>query len=258
MIHSAPSFVAAAGPSQYQYAQPFHLPDVATIGSRRISGTKARVYWLLFLTAERGYSHPIGQQMGPAGWVPRFLVVEPWSGGAQGDRRLRSLREDGVEIGLRFFENSTTTLYRYLGQGSAPAPGPSPTPSEAKKTTPTADALREPLRGVEVRVGHEGGGTGSKCLFCPARTVEEISNRVGRLSIDVTPGIGSPIAPSGQIGDDAYLAELRHRWNTGELVAAFRGGAFVTARVSRMWCPLPALAKALRAMGASVVFEGEG
>jgi hypothetical protein len=206
LIHSAPTFApAAGGPSQYQYAQPFHLPEVATIAGRKVTGTKARVYWLLRLTAEQGFVHAIGQRQGPPGWVPLFLLREPWSGGQQGDRRVRSLREDGVRVDVRFFE-------------------------------------------------------GSKCLICSPRTIEAIDGRRVSVEIHLSPVFGSPLAPSGSIGDEAYLAELRGRWATGELVAAFRGASLagVTAPVDPAWCPLPALARALSALGAEVVFEELG
>lgn len=111
----------------YQYRQPFELPDEATTpDGRTFRGARARVYWLLRITRERGYCHPVGAATGPPGTVPRFLLVEPWSGGSSGDRRARELREYGCEIRIENFAGpqgeTDTTLYSLSRDAIAEGP----------------------------------------------------------------------------------------------------------------------------------------
>lgn len=109
----------------YQYRQPFPLPDEATVGGRTFRGARARVYWLLRFTRERSHCHPVGVAHGPPGKVPRFLLVEPWSGGSSGDRRARELREYGCDIEIESYQGpqgeTDTTLYTLTGEVPPPA-----------------------------------------------------------------------------------------------------------------------------------------
>lgn len=128
----------------HQYPVPFPLPDTLHLpGGRTFTGGRARVYWLLRLTAERRHAHRIGRFTGPPSKVPAFLFREPWAGGQQGDRRLRDLREHGLEYAWEEWKppdgsESSTTVYWItrdaLREGNereaqrAPAPGGAPAP----------------------------------------------------------------------------------------------------------------------------------
>ncbi|MEO7795197.1 MAG: hypothetical protein ABIV06_10525 [Thermoanaerobaculia bacterium] len=97
-------------------AAPFLLEEQVVLASGlKLAGTRARVYSLLRQTAERGERHRIGQFVGPAGWVPNYYIRRAWSGGSAGDRRLRDLRERGIQIETtRFAEDSAVVLYRWV------------------------------------------------------------------------------------------------------------------------------------------------
>lgn len=102
---------------QIEGVAPFALPEAATIAGKLVEGSKARVYWLLRLTAERGISHRVGSLQAPPGWVPNYYLRKGWSGGNAGDRRLRDLRALGVELESQDFDRSGpsyTVLWRWV------------------------------------------------------------------------------------------------------------------------------------------------
>lgn len=106
------------------------LPDEAVDDAgTSFRGARARVYHLLRIVAEQRLRLPVGLAYGPPGWVPRPFLVEPWSGGASGDRRVRELGgRHGFEVEHQSFEppakgSSSTTIYRLVGVAeSVPAP----------------------------------------------------------------------------------------------------------------------------------------
>jgi hypothetical protein len=112
------------------------LPDEAVDGAGTVfRGARARVYHLLRIVAEKRLRLPIGQVYGPPGAVPRHFLVEAWSGGASGDRRVRELgTRHGFHVEHEAFEPpagtaSSTMLYRLsLGGEGVPAPDPHPHP----------------------------------------------------------------------------------------------------------------------------------
>ena len=53
---------------------------------------------LLVETRRQAYRWQVGRHFAPPGWVPTWVLREPWAGGAAGDRRLRDLREEGVDM----------------------------------------------------------------------------------------------------------------------------------------------------------------
>lgn len=231
----------------YQYRQPFELPDeVTTPEGKTFSGHRARVYWLLRLTLERRHQHPVGRQLGPAGWVPVFLFREPWSGGQSGGRRVRELREYGVEVEIEEYrpptgDSSATTLYRLsldpisgLGAGRGPSRVVSsalrsahggevappahrggsarpPSPPRGSAGTPRRTAAPRPLAGFRFRfaVGES-----------PPRRIE-----ADQRAIDLTPGSREPLAPPlGLSTAEAYDDHLVALFERGVLVDNLRGG----------------------------------
>lgn len=116
---------------QIEGVAPFALPEAATIAGKTIEGSKARVYWLLRLSAERGVRHRVGALEAPAGWVPNYYLRKGWSGGNAGDRRLRDLRALGVELESQDFrpdrsDPSYTVLWRWKCDPVAVAGGDVP------------------------------------------------------------------------------------------------------------------------------------
>lgn len=88
----------------------WHLADEATLpGGRSLTGTAARVYNLLVETIRHSHRWPVGRHLAPPGWVPTWVLREPWAGGAAGDRRLRDLREEGLAIESEKFTAGTDT-----------------------------------------------------------------------------------------------------------------------------------------------------
>lgn len=131
---------------------PFQLPDEAILPSgRKLAGTRARVYWLLRITAEEGIQHRVGEEIGPAGWVPGYYFQRAWSGGGSGDRRRRDLSEKfGIRIeSMRFGGDSATVLYRWAGDPEA-----SRFPEASRKTLPLAPDC--PMGGFSVETGTPG------------------------------------------------------------------------------------------------------
>lgn len=123
---------------------PFALAEEAILPSgRKLAGTRARVYWLLRITADEGIRHRVGEELGPAGWVPGYYFQRAWSGGGSGDRRRRDLSEKfGVGIeSMRFVASRTkddgtesaTWLYRWVSD-----PEPTDSPEASRKTLPLA------------------------------------------------------------------------------------------------------------------------
>ena len=272
----------------YQYAKPAGfpdpLPDSVTLAGKTFTGTRAKVYWLLEITRQRNYQHRIGQQLGPPGWVPRFLVVEPWSGGGQGDRRLRELRQEyDCAIEDRAFEGGGTTLYRLREPGAVAETSRHTSPHEASKGSPiqrlSDHAHREigsgPLAGLRfwTHVGSSpqepptgSGGSGAAPGGCNSPiTSPQPSGRHSSAVLQVDPGADCAIAPSlrilGRIAkgerdtvqlDESYLDELRAAREVGDLLPVFASldAAVLSIQTASPWNPLPTLTYALTRLGA--------
>lgn len=108
----------------FAYAAPFPLADqlVTAAGRRLCTGHRARVVHLLAITRRDHFEHALGGRRSPAGWVPEFLLQQPWSGGGEGKRRLREAREMyGIEYDHEVFTppsgESTTVIYRLTSLG---------------------------------------------------------------------------------------------------------------------------------------------
>lgn len=236
------------GVSFYQQVQPFALEDEATLPSGKvIHGSAARVYNLLRKTRETGYRFPVGRHLAPeGGWVPTWVLREPWAGGSAGDRRLRGLRAAGVRIeeqahvGEEGGQETRSWLWRWQ-DGAAAAAAPSPAPT------------RTDLAGLTFRTVRGGTPDG------PGAT------------IDVTPGAQHPLAPSAglwaRFGDgsdpewdqaaaaERYHLELLEHWHAGTLLSALADTRRATFWVNPAcpFNPLPTLAGALRALGATEI-----
>jgi hypothetical protein len=214
------------------------LPESATLpNGEQLGGARARLYWLLRWTAERGFSFAIGRHPGPKGWVPAHVCKEPWSGGGAGDRRLRDLRERGVKIESQRFvtpagERTSTWLWRWTGD---------PEPGQARAETPPARLV------FQTSIG------------CPAYAP-------GWVKWEVSPGSGHVLAPSAQLqtlvirgqlsaaeATKIYLETLRTKYLDGK----FRGvlstpQAVLWIRPEVALDPLPTLSEILQKCGARV------
>jgi hypothetical protein len=261
-----------------QYRKPFALPDSATLAGTTFTGCRARVYHLLRITAERQARHPIGPWSGPPGWVPVFLLVEPWSGGSEGTRRARELRERyACPIEISDFEapdgsESTTKLYRLAGAPIAAVPtmrphGPRATPEGASRGTRTAATgpspapPSAPLAGVVFATR----------LLTPvaAREVARVDQRpsgpVFSGAFRCDPGLAHPLAPSPTIAaradagatpeelDEMYRGELRASYDARSLERVLLGQRAVwiqATETSHGWTALRVLPAVLEALGA--------
>jgi len=210
----------------------WHLADQATLpGGRTLTGTAARVYNLLVETRRQAYRWQVGRHLAPPGWVPTWVLREPWAGGAAGDRRLRDLREEGVAIESERFTagptasdttpDSASWLWR-LATTTSPAAG-----------TPASPSAAAPLQGLTVCfVAHPAG------------------------ALDISPGASSHLAPSFAACDDAaYRLELLHAFHTGRLLAALTGRQHCAlwADPIAAYDPRPILQTALTKLGATVL-----
>lgn len=236
---------------------PFDLPDVLRTAGKPVTGTRARVYWLLRLTAERRHNHLMDTQppsRGPFGWVPIHTLRAPWAGGAQGDRRVRDLQElFGVEYEVRRWNElggpreSTATLYRLVKDPLSPlnlaagSPGPS---SACAGTAPVVPGL---LAGTRFWT-HEGGRP----------------ERAGT-TLCIDPNPQQPLSPSAELAAGVAAGALgateASECYRERLLDAYRAGLFASLRAHRhlvvwtsvpanSWSPLPTLVRALTALGA--------
>lgn len=193
-------------PRYHQYPQPFPLAEEATMPDGSVvRGGKARVWSLLEETARRRWQHPIGRQLGPAGAVPGFLLREPWAGGSAGDRRLRDLREHGVDYTHEAFvgaDGETSTEVYRLVEARQDAPSPPPVrraalPGERQRSAPlrfwTAVGSVSGIRGIGIQVGTGCG---------PSRRI-------------VAEAVAGRLTPAA--AHDAYLSELRAHYAQGRL-----------------------------------------
>jgi len=98
-----------------QQRSPFgDLQDEVVAPGGVFRGARARVYWLFRLAAERRHRFRVGaaRELGPEGFVPMYIVREPWAGGDEGGRRLRELRgEYGLTFRVETFAENQTRLY---------------------------------------------------------------------------------------------------------------------------------------------------
>jgi len=188
----------------YQAAKPagWEIADEATTpDGRHLTGTVARVYNLLAETARRRHGWAIGRHKAPAGWVPTWVLREPWSGGSAGDRRLRDLRDKhGVDVeGMSFTagERSTSSWIWRLAESK---------PHNNPGVSHSARVSSAPLGGLSVSL---------LSVPVPDRPVD---------SIDVSPGGDSPLAPSLAVADDeTYRRELLATYHAGRLVPVVAG-----------------------------------
>ncbi len=208
----------------------WHLADEATLpGGKSISGTAARVYNLLLETSRRAHRWQVGRHHAPAGWVPTWVLREPWAGGAAGDRRLRDLREEGLAIESQRFtaDDDTPASASWLWRLASPAS------SSPHRPTPAAQAAA-PLQGIAIR-------------FIAASEAPS--------AMDISPGASSPLAPSfGACDDEAYRRELLEAFHAGRLVTYLKGHTEwrLWADPAAAYDPRPVLRSALSKLGATL------
>jgi hypothetical protein len=207
----------------------WHLADEAILpGGRPITGTAARVYNLLVETRRHAHRWNVGRHLAPPGWVPTWVLREPWAGGSAGDRRLRDLREEGLAIESERFvagaagdnaPDSASWLWRLASPTAAAAGAPAISPAA-------------PLQGLTVRF-----------VATPAG------------AIDISPGASSHLAPSFAACDDAaYRSELLQAFHAGRLLASFTGRQqwSLWADPAAAYDPRPVLQTALSKLGATI------
>ncbi len=215
----------------------WHLADEAILpAGRTVTGTAARVYNLLAETNRRHHRWQVGRHLAPAGWVPTWVLREPWAGGAAGDRRLRDLREAGVSIESQRFDPgvnepaSASWLWRLNLCSGSPSPGGRECGWEKG---PGDEGPPAPLQGIAVR-------------FVAGRPAPVEA-------IDISPGAPSPLAPSfAACADEAYRRELLQAFHSGRLVAALTGRRewSLWSDPAAIYNPRPVLEAALTKLGA--------
>ena len=258
--------------THHQAALPpgWHLPDEATLpGGRTVTGTAARVYNLLAESARRSHRWQVGRHLAPAGWVPTWVLREPWAGGSAGDRRLRDLREAGISIESQRFDPgdealaSASWLWRI---SPSPARGEcvwekgsgdeGPGEAGSSSFSPSPGGRGGDGRGGQgVRGSGPGGGTGGAGSSPLAGiTIRFVASRPAPAeAIDISPGAPSPLAPSfAACDDEAYRRELLQAFHAGRLVAALTGRRewSLWADPAAIYNPRPILEAALSKLGA--------
>jgi len=229
--------------THHQAALPpgWHFADEATLpGGRTVTGTAARVYNLLAETNHRHHRWQVGRHLAPAGWVPTWVLREPWAGGSAGDRRLRDLREAGVSIASQRFDPgdnepaSASWLWRLTPMSGSPSPA-------------RGECVWEKGPGVE-----GPGGAGSLPLGGIA--IRFVAGRPAPAeAIDISPGAASLLAPSfAACDDEAYRRELLQAFHSGRLVAALTGRRewSLWSDPAAIYNPRPVLETALVKLGA--------
>jgi hypothetical protein len=241
----------------YQVASPFEggLAEEMEVGGRTVKGAKARLLDLLQRTRDEQRSYAIGRHQGPAGWVPRHLLVEPWSGGMEGARRLRELREEyGVAYGCEPFEvageASATWIYRL--SGSVAGMSPSPKPAQAQPPAPAHAAVRLDLR-YAIYPQEQG---------LPAQLVVELLRGGHFLAVERAALLAAEM-DGPEAADRLYLEQLRAAYSEGRFRALelVRTLALVwppEAAIAERWSPVPVICAALDKLGAQRVDRLEG
>ena len=216
----------------------WHLADEATLpGGRTITGTAARVFNLLAETRRQSHRWKVGRHLAPAGWVPTWVLREPWAGGSAGDRRLRDLREAGVSIESQRFdpgddEPASASWLWHLAPGSG-SPSPGGRGGDGRGGQGVRSREGAPLQGITVR-------------FVAGRPAPAEA-------IDISPGAASPLAPSfAACDDEAYRRELLQAFHSGRLVAVLTGRRewHLWADPAALYNPRPVLETALVKLGA--------
>jgi len=212
----------------------WHLPDEATLpGGRTITGTAARVYNLLLESGRHSHRWKVGRHLAPTGWVPTWVLREPWAGGSAGDRRLRDLREAGVSIESQRFDPGD----------EAPASA-----SWLWRISSSPGGRGGDGRGGQWVRGREGAAP------LQGITIRFVAGRPAPAeAIDISPGAASPLAPSfAACDDEAYRRELLQAFHSGRLVAALtvRPAWSLWADPAAIYNPRPILEAALSKLGA--------
>jgi hypothetical protein len=221
----------AAKPARWEIADEATTPD-----GRHLTGTVARVYNLLAETARRRHKWAVGRHQAPAGWVPTWVLREPWAGGSAGDRRLRDLRDKhGIAVEGMSCTAGDRTTSSWIWRLSSPAAGDA-TPRKISEASPSAQVCG-PLAGLSLSL-----------LSVPVRERPDGS-------LDVSPGGDSPLAPSLAVADDAtYRRELLAAFHAGRLVPALLASesAVLWTDSAAGYDPRPLLRLALAKLGATV------
>jgi hypothetical protein len=238
--------------THHQAALPpgWHLADEATLpGGRTITGTAARVYDLLAETNRRAHRWQVGRHLAPAGWVPTWVLREPWAGGSAGDRRLRDLREAGVPVESQRFDPGDAEPASASWLWHLPvSPSPGGRAGDGRGGQGVRGREGAPSPAPRGRVG-EGGAP------LQGVVVHFVAGRPGPAeAIDISPGAASPLAPSfATCDDEAYRRELLQAFHAGRLVAALTGRpeCSLWADPAAIYNPRPVLEAALSKLGAT-------
>lgn len=227
------------GQSFHQEAAPpwaREISDEAVLPSgTMVAGSKARVFHLLRLASERSHQFRIGRHLAPPGWVPTWVLREPWAGGSAGDRRLRDIREAGVEVESE----------RHVGDEGESGSWMWRLSRENQRKSPLVAPAQVSF---------------ARLTF---RSLTGTPERPDASHVDVTPGSGSAFAPSREVarraltGEDAeslYRQELLERWRAGDLESALERLPHTSVtffcREGSVFNPLPVLGLSLTKLGA--------
>lgn len=257
MVNAAAGTSPLRGLDYYQVVQPFELDDELVLpDGRRFTGARARVYWLLRVTQDRAYAHAVGRHQGPPGWTPRHLLVEPWSGGAEGHRRVRELREYGMELEIDAFrppdgEGSATMLYRLRVDPCRSAGTPLPANRPPTPKPSPLQAMRGEVGSVLAVVERATPRAGLAFWLAPAGEVG------GPNPLDLAPrrDARSPLVPDPCFCSAAeYRDELKRLWADGQLQDLLERPQEITlccAARGLRYDPVEVLSRVLEACGAT-------
>ena len=239
----------------YQARKPRHwiLADEVLLPTGvRITGSKARVYEALRLARDTAHCFCVGQQLAPAGWVPVWVFREPWCGGSAGDRRLRDLRQLGVQLDGQPFDAGTSGLSSSWIWRLAESGGTAP--------SACGSIPRKKAQGLQAR-DSSAPLAGTRFVLCsggrPAAWAGEL--------VDLSPGMPHAAAPAaalakrvvaGDLGQaeaqEEYRQQLVGAYRSGELARSFRAGTSVTVCCEAPFDALEVLGRALAKLGGTV------
>lgn len=201
--HRGADFLQAVQPAGWILEDEAVLPD-----GRHLSGSKARVYHLLRLAAAHEHRFPIGRHLAPAGWVPTWVLREPWAGGSAGDRRVRDLRALGLAVTGEPFSppdgGSSSWVWR-LGVA---------TPACAARLNPGMPPLVNPAT-----VSTHSPAAPPELSFAVASSAELLPANV--VVVDLRQP-AEPLAPL-DMDPEAYRQRLLFLWRSGSLKAILSG-----------------------------------
>jgi hypothetical protein len=257
-----PFYHQAGKPSHWHLQDEVDLPN-----GLHLAGSKARVYQVLLLARDTAHCFPVGRTLAPAGWVPVWVFREPWAGGSAGDRRLRDLRQLGIQLEGGPFEAkdgapaSASWIWRLKPEGSSRPPQR----TRPQQLTNPLQVSPSPGEGVLGWTGRGGRGVRAPLsnLTIHLRPGPRPALWSGEL-LDLSPGMHHPAAPTASLAlrvaegrlsqseaQAAYRTHLLALYSAGDLARAFRAGT-ATVCCEAPFDALSILGRALASLGATI------